>query len=445
MSEHLTQIQIEDYGRHTLSAAEFLSASRHMRDCNACRLKVERALDDDEVFYGLKSEVLGVSVETVISSAEQAHLTFERTAAYVDLVLASEELQAVKDHLAGCEQCAVAVDDLRAFRNQVAPGLDRECQPPSTPPMPLAPAANENRWRRFVATMPSLLRRSPALVVGYAMTALLMIAAGWLIWRAIERNDKGPKITRTTPSPTAPVVTPGVSPIPTKEVTAVIAQLNDGGSQVALNADGKLSGIERLSPGYEQMIRNALSSERLEKSPLLAGLVRPDSSLRKGGDNRGGRFSVIAPAGIVMLYDRPTFRWSPLEGATNYVVEVFDDKHNQIITSQQGADTSWTATQSLKRGGIYSWQVTAIKGGEEIVSPRPPAPSAKFRILDSALANEIVQARRDYASSHLTLALLYTKAGLLNEAEKELRALQKANPNSTIPRRLLTDIKAMRR
>jgi anti-sigma factor RsiW len=442
LSEHLTQIQIEDYGRHTLSAAEFLSASRHMRDCEACRLKVERALDNDEAFYGLKSEVLGASLETVISTAKQAHLTFERTAAYVDQILAAEELQAVKDHLAGCEQCAVAVKDLRDFRNQGAPGLDRECQPPSASP---APVANENRWRRFVTAMSSPLRRSPALVASYALAALLMIAAGWLIWRAIERNDKDQKITRTTPSTTAPVVTPGVSPVPTQEVAAVIAQLNDGGGQVALNADGKLSGIERLSPGYEQMIRGALSSERLEKSPFLAGLVRPDGSLRKGGDNQGGRFSVIAPAGVVLLSDRPIFRWAPLEGATNYVVKVYDDKLNKIIISPQLTNTSWTAPQSLKRGGIYSWEVTTIKGGEEFVSPRPPAPSAKFRIIDAAMASEIFQARRDYASSHLTLALLYTKAGLLDKAEQELRALQKANLNSTIPRRLLANIKAMRR
>jgi hypothetical protein len=146
-----------------------------------------------------------------------------------------------------------------------------------------------------------------------------------------------------------------------------------------------------------------------------------------------------------MLSDRPTFRWSPLEGATGYVVEVYDAKLRQIITSPQLADTSWTAPQSLKRGGIYSWQVTAIKGGEEFSSPRPPAQQAKFRILDEPLANELVQARRGYASSHLTLALLYTKAGLLDEAEQEFRELHKANPRSAISLSLLASLKAIRR
>jgi len=287
-----------------------------------------------------------------------------------------------------------------------------------------------------------LLPRSPARVVGYALAALLMIAAGWLIWQAIERNGKNPKIAQTTPSPTAPVV----SPNPTQEGAAmVIAQLNDGAGQVVLDGNGKLSGVNYLPPGYQQMIKNALASQRLEKSPLLAELVRPGSSSMRGGDNQGAEFSVVNPVGIVTLSDRPTFRWSPLEGATGYVVEVYDDKLNQITISSQGADTSWTAPQSLKRGGIYSWQVTAIKGGEEFSSPRPPAPPAKFRILDETLANEIDQARRVYASSHLTLALVYTKAGLLGEAEQEFRALQKANPNSAVSRRLLANLQAMRR
>ena len=320
------------------------------------------------------------------------------------------------------------------------PGLDREYQ------QPLAPAANENRWSRFVAGLRPRSPRSPALVVGSALAALLMIVAGRLIWRAIERSGKDPKIAQTLPSPTTPVVTPVVSPIPMQEgAVMVIAQLNDGAGQVILDGDGKLSGVDRLPPVYQQMIRNALTSQRLEKSPLLAGLVRPDNLLRKGGDNRGARFSVIDPVGIVMLSDRPTFRWSPLEGATSYIVDVYDDKLRQIVTSSQLSDTSWTAPQSLKRGGIYSWQVTAVKGGEEILSPRPPAPPAKFRILDEAQANELAQARRDHASLHLTMALVYTKAGLLDEAEREFRALQKANPNSAISRRLLANLQSMRR
>src|SRR5262245_33708526 len=109
-----------------------------MRVCDMCRLKIERVFDGDEAFFAMKSEVFDVADETDISSAEATHLTFERTAEFVDGALTGEDLQVVNDHLSGCEQCALSVNDLRAFRDQVTPGLDREYHP--------QPVSNENRW-----------------------------------------------------------------------------------------------------------------------------------------------------------------------------------------------------------------------------------------------------------------------------------------------------------
>jgi hypothetical protein len=434
LSEHLSKAQIEDYGRHTLSAAEYLSASRHMRDCEECRLQVEWVLGD-EMFHGLKSEVFGDIGETEYALGEHAHLNFEQTAAYVEGGLRGDDLLRVNDHLTGCELCGMAVNDLLAFSKQVSPGLDREYQPPS------ASAVNESHWRRFVAAASSLSPRAPAWVVGSALAGVLLIAAGWLIWRAVKKDGKDPMTAHNSSSPQPTVVTPS----PTQRAATVIAQLNDGSDRIELDGDGKLTGVEGAPPAYQRMIKDSLSSQRLDKSPLLAGLVRSGGLLRKGGDARDAGFSVIDPVGIVTLSDRPTFRWSSLDSATSYMVEVFDEKLNPIISGPQLTATTWTPPRSLKRGRIYSWQVTAFKNGDEVISPRPPAPAANFRILDEALANEVVQARRDFASSHLTLALVYTKAGLLDEAEQEVRALQKANPNSTLPNRLMASLQAMQR
>ena len=58
--------------------------------------------------------------------------------------------------------------------------------------------------------------------------------------------------------------------------------------------------------------------------------------------------------------------------------------------------------------------------------------------------NELLKARQAYATSHLALALLNAKHGLLGEAEQELRALVKANPDSEIARTLLADVSSMR-
>ena len=115
--EHLTQKQIEDFSQHRLGAAELLSLGDHVADCEACRLRVEAGMNGDAAFFALHGETFG---EELI-----AHLTADQTAEYVDKNLSGESLQMVTDHLAGCEQCLLAVEDLRAFRNEIAPSLDR--------------------------------------------------------------------------------------------------------------------------------------------------------------------------------------------------------------------------------------------------------------------------------------------------------------------------------
>ena len=443
LSEHLTQNQVADYCRQKLPVAELLPVSDHLGACEACRQQVERALDGDAAFFALRSAVFGEAAETLSSPVAQTHLTFEQTAGYVDGALAGEELHAVKDHLVGCEQCALAVDDLRAFSHQVAPELNREYHP-----APLH-ATTDSWWRRLVASLPSHFLKSPALAFGSALAVLSLLVTGWLVWQTRQKKEAKLEIAVATPAPTVtptPVVTPTASPTPAPEGAAapVIAQLNDGEGRVMLDQEGKLSGVDHLPPAYRQMVKEALTHQRLEKSSLLQGLARPASSLM-GGDEQGNQFSVSEPVGKVILSDRPTFRWSPLGGATGYVVEVYDEKFNLVATSPQLTGNSWTAPQPLTRGETYSWQVKAIKDGQEFKAPRPPAPQAKFRILDQAKANELEQARRAYASSHLTLGLLYAQAGLLDEAEQELRALQKANPNSAVARRWLASLRAMRR
>jgi hypothetical protein len=222
----------------------------------------------------------------------------------------------------------------------------------------------------------------------------------------------------------------------------VVAQLNDGSGVLALDQQGKLSGADNLPSNYQNLVKRALSTGKIEKSPQLQGLTRASSSLM-GSNNQQREFSVLEPLGNVLLTNQPTFRWSLAEGATAYVVEVYDEKFTPVATSPQLTTLTWTTT--LPRGSVYSWQVKAIKPGEEITSPRPPAPQAKFRILDQAKANELAQARRTHASSHLTLGLLYADAGLLREAEQEFRLLQRANPNSDLARNLLRQVQSLRR
>jgi hypothetical protein len=433
LSEHLTQSQIEDYSQHKLPAADLAPISNHLWGCAICSSQVERALDGDVECSTLKSEVFA---EMLSSPAEREHLTLEQTAGYVEEALAGEDLQVVRDHLSYCEQCEMAVNDLQAFREQVISGLDRECRP--------SPVIADTSGRRFVKALSSLFSRPTALIFGSALTALLLILAGWLIWEAPQ--SKKAEMTGGPPSPTTPSVSPVVSPTPMlrDEPTVMVAQLNDGGGQVTLDQTGNLTGIDNLPPAYEQMIKSALTTQRLEESRFLAGLTPPEDSEIRSRDNTDREFSMIKPVGTVILSDRPIFRWSRLGGAANYIVEVYDDEFTKVATSSQLIDNSWTASGSLPRGKTYTWQVKAVKDGLELISPPPGEPEAKFRILDRARVGELMQARRTYPGSHLILGLLYARDGLLDNAELEFRKLRKANPSSAIARRLLAHVQAMR-
>lgn len=421
MVEHLTQKQIEEYSRRQLAAPELLAVADHLAACDTCQQKIVVAGNGDAAFFDLRSQVFD-------DTEDLAHLTMQQTTAYVDGNLGGEELQMVEDHLSHCEQCVFAVNDLREFSSEITPPLDREYPPAST----------RNWWQRTLESFTAPFRVAPIPAFGGAALAIILLATiVWLVWPTSRQQE--PQIAITpSPSPQPSVIeTPPTQPEP----APVVAQLNDGGNVLSLDQQGQLSGAGNLPPNYQNLLKKALSTGRIEKSAQLQGLTRPPSSLM-GSDNNKTDFSVLAPLGSVLLSNAPTFHWSAMEGASGYVVEVYAENFTPVISSPQLTELTWTTL--LQRGRVYSWQVKAIKDGEEVMAPRPPAPQAKFRVLDLARANELANARRAYPSAHLTLGLLYADAGLLREAEQEFRLLQKANPNSDLARNLLRQVQTLR-
>jgi len=426
VTEHLSSAQVLNYHRLELAPAELLGVDGHLAECPECRRLVESALDNDAI---------GLYTDLAQGVAVAPHLSFDRTAAYVDGLSTGEERRMIEDHLASCARCARLTADLRDFRNEIAPNLDREYLPQGAAP---ATEPRAGLWDRVVAAASKSYLKIPAWI--YAAVALsLLVVAGWM--ETSKRTT--PQIAHTSPTPT-PSPSINFASSPTPEIATTLIRLNDGGSSLALDARGRLTGVDQWPSEYRRMAEDALSIQRAPRSPLLAGLSRPGSSLM-GGDDKGRRFAVIEPAGIVLLTDRPTLKWTRLDGAEGYVVEVYDARFDLVSSSPTLTDVNWT-TPRLARGQVYSWQVKAIRGGQDFfIAPRPTAPQAKFRILDRAAAVEIARARREYVSSHLLLGLLYAQAGLLAEAEQEFRALQKANPDSDAPRKLTASVSGQRR
>jgi hypothetical protein len=383
-------------------------------------------MNTDAAFFAFRSAVFE---EEQITS----HLTSEEVSDFVDKNFSGETLQVISDHLSQCEQCNVAVDDLRVFRNEIAPSIERQYLPTGHhSPVP-------SWWQRTFGDLYIVV--SPGHAVAAVMAILLVAVAGWLFLHARQgREPKEEIAVSSTPSPQPQSsVEPGQP-----EPAAVVAQLKDGERVLTLDKEGKLSGADDLPVAYQNLMKKALTTQRIERSSQLDGLSRSPSSLMSS-DKESREFAVNEPVGNVVMTSKPTFRWSPMKGATSYVVEVYDSQFKLLARSEPVTGNSWQMVTSLSRGSVYSWQVKAINDGQETISPRPPAPQAKFRVLDQVKSNELMVAKRAYANSHLALGLLYAQAGLLKESEQELRLLLKENPNSELARKLLNQVEALQR
>ena len=210
-----------------------------------------------------------------------------------------------------------------------------------------------------------------------------------------------------------------------------------------VNQRGQLEGLQELPPDLKESVERALASRQLRASPALTGWPTGAGSLR--GIENTSTFAPLEPTDVVIETDRPSFRWRALDGADHYVVTIYDGQLREVGRSDPVTGTDWTTPNSLARGITYSWQISATKDGEKFVSPKPPLPEARFRILDQRAVAALAKLKEYAGSSHLAMGVFYWKHGLLEKSEREFQALAKANPNSTAAAELLASIRSLRR
>jgi hypothetical protein len=274
----------------------------------------------------------------------------------------------------------------------------------------------------------------------------LIALIAWEFWpgRSSEQHDVAvivpePSSSSTNPPPqsTAPTNEP---PANTEDAVAPVVRIVDGTSTIDLLPDGRVTGIE---PEYETKVAGILKGGDLPIGDSGKDL-RSGRGVLMGQNPPGKRFALIAPVGKVLLEDRPEFRWSSVKDADSYEVKIFDSNFNPVTLSGPLKTTRWTITKSLRRGGVYQWQVTATVGTEEIKSPVQPDSPARFKVVDVGKAAEIARARQLYPNRHLVLGILFAESGLLEAARREFELLSRSNPNSELPKRLLKEVRSHR-
>lgn len=417
MTEHPTMQELDEYRRRVLAPRTFLSVHQHVTTCQSCSAQCDSPEDRARDLNSLREALVAAPDDTPY------HLSTAEVTSYTEGTLDEIDREIAESHLEDCAACRSEVR--REVRSPVRPVV----APKSRISFPLA-----GRWQP--------IRVAAAMLAGLAGVALIVLAL-WL-FRG-KPGERGPQIAGPVAAP-SPVVEASPSPAPsaspsTPAESALV--LNDGSLKVTIDAQGTIAGLERLPAAVQERVGAALKAGRLQQPSGLDQLAGPPSTLL-GPSTDGLPFQLLGPIGRVLRAQQPTFRWQALPGAQSYKVTVTDSDLNEVATSPTLNTTEWRIAQPLQPGRIYSWQVTALKDGASITSPVLPAPQAKFKIVDRATTRMLQQIERAYPDSHLARGVLYTEAGLLDEAEQEFRLLVRDNPRADVAQKLLRSVQAMR-
>jgi anti-sigma factor RsiW len=432
LSDHISTQLLEGYSQRRLEAAELLALDDHLSTCPACREMWRKTNPRVAELLALQAS-LEVADETA-----PTHLSGEELAIYAAGGLDEIDRELAESHFEVCPQCAAQAQRLRAQTARDFGAVEGS----SASPGAQAPPGVLSARMTATSSPPSLQSRfllaplSLRVAGAVAMLALLILA--FALW--LRGQKEGSAIVGRPSAPSPSISHSPTHPAPEAPPVKILLALNDGAGTITLDSQGNFGGLDSLSPPDQHRVKAALETGEVQISKTIKELR--DSSAPNMGGSSGGALALIGPAGAVVAGRRPTFRWLPLNGATSYQITITDPAagYKEVVSSPQLQGRKWTVDRPLERGRVYTWQITARAGDGEVKSPE-----AKFKVLDPAAAGALARVNKIYAGRRLALGLLYAEAGLLDDAERELKALLIANPQSPIAKSLWLDLRSKQR
>lgn len=393
MSDHLSETEVSLFRERTIGPTERERIDSHVAECESCLRRILPSEDTALVYSELTEALLPDSAD------EPFHLSNAEIRAYANGSIDRADSVIFESHLDICDQCREAVESLATSSR--LEGVS------SSAGQADIPAQEFPAWSAVFQFTPARA------VAGLLVVAGLVLA--FVVWqrshsRTVDQTGQqaGSQTPSNTPGTGSPTPTPAES---TKDSTAdqlaVAASLEDNGRKIQLDSEGKLVGLEELPEASRSLVRSVLTTKTLSKPEALEKLTAPAITLMDP-TVRENTFALLGPSGTVIATDRPNLRWQALAGATSYTVSVFDSDFNLVTRSTPITITQWT-TPALRRGMIYSWEVVAVRNGQEVRSPVAPAPRVQFKILEAEKLLELTNLKKHKPISHLTLGLTYAR------------------------------------
>ncbi|HLK20357.1 MAG TPA: hypothetical protein VKT81_15485 [Bryobacteraceae bacterium] len=140
----------------------------------------------------------------------------------------------------------------------------------------------------------------------------------------------------------------------------------------------------------------------------------------------------VSPVATAVLDGRPTFRWKPVDGGSQRIrVSRLDS--SLVAESGEVSGKEWTPETDLAPGITYQWQIVTPRG----TIPQTSANAPRFRVVDAATSARLRDLAEKRGGVHLLLAIEYGKAGLVEDAKRELNEELKTTRHAEAIERLL--------
>lgn len=425
VTHHLTTSQVEHFCVSALAEDELAAAAIHVANCQPCQTELTEELGRQN-----SSRPLNFTLEPEFWFRND-HVDFDELVGLADNTLDDDLREVIDIHFKTCEKCREDVRSFLAFRVANA----REMYVSYGREAPQYVLLTVPWWQRL--HMPPVYAVTAVLLV--ALTLLVAMIAINIRSGSLEAGRKEQTNINVENPATSPTV---VATSPVVDDSKTVATLKDAHGEVSIDTKGHVTGLDELSDSARQLIAQAALSERLVPPSVLRDLSANQSGLR-GDDATERELKLLYPVRRVVIEDRPVFKWESLPSVTHYRVYVLDAKGNQVCKSEElpQIQTQWKTSTPLRRGQIFSWFVTALIDGKEIVSPSASASEMKFAVLSIKDLQESSQLKEQ--KSHLALGVFYARTGLTSEAESEFQSLIQLNPQSDLARKLLQSVRSM--
>jgi hypothetical protein len=434
MTTHLPIEQIRNYVTRNLARADLVQVNEHLFDCEDC---YQQFLS---IFQAHRRFPIEVDLDDLAGSTAW-HLQGEELTAYIEGRLNEPDSEFASLHLRGCAWCREEVENYSEFTYKLSYYLSKRH----------APVKQASAWSRYSPKLLAIPAHwSPVRFAGIAALVLLLLGSAVLVLSVLRTR---PEVQEKTASEPAQNNDPLQAVLPSdtsQPAQSTPSDTGTGNGQTSYSKhESDKSNPHSSEPSTSPSKR--IAAESLQETELLAadlhmpGVIeifdRSQVVLRGDGD-KGVSFTVTGPYSTVISDDRPTFRWTALSGASHYTVSVYDANLNLIRTSEPLTATQWAIPNQLERGVIYTWVVTAIKDGKEVLAPTLPA-RAEFKIIEKS---ELIRLGKRVNQMHsaATRGVLYARAGLLDDAEQQLRAHLSLHPADKMAMKLLRTIKSWR-